>query len=79
MPTREALVWQCISCVLESKLIESANLLHGLPQFHRRAPLDVTLNSAVCRGARGVITAAPMPDKLLPSVCERDSLCQMQP
>ena len=69
MLTHEALLWQYVSCVVDAAIDSGDLMLHAMPLYHC-AQLDVFLGPSLYVGATNVITARPVPDKLLPLIAQ---------
>ncbi len=67
MLSRDAVIWQYVSCVADAAIAADDLALHALPLYHC-AQLDVFLGPAVYVGSTNVITAKPVPDNLLPLI-----------
>src|SRR5450631_124662 len=64
MLTHDAVLWQYVSCIVDASIAGDDLALHALPLYHC-AQLDVFLGPSIYVGATNVITARPVPDKLL--------------
>jgi len=64
MLTHDAVLWQYVSCVVDADIAAQDLTLHALPLYHC-AQLDVFFGPAIFMGSTSVITAKPVPDKLL--------------
>ncbi len=67
MLTHDAVLWQYVSCIVDAGISHDDIALHALPLYHC-AQLDVFLGPSIYVGATNVITARPVPDKLLPLI-----------
>lgn len=65
MLTHGAVMWQYVSCIVESGMAREDVMLHALPLFHC-AQLDAFLGPAVMLGMTNVIMAQPAPETILP-------------
>ena len=64
MLTHDAVLWQYVSCIVDAGINHEDLMLHALPLYHC-AQLDVFFGPAVMVGATNVITARPLPERLL--------------
>ncbi len=69
MLTHEAVLWQYVSCVVDAGIAHDDLMLHALPLYHC-AQLDVFFGPAVYVGATNVITAKPVPERLLALIAQ---------
>lgn len=65
MLSHDAVMWQYVSCIVDTEMTRSESMLHALPLYHC-AQLDVFLGPAVYLGMTSVITGQPSPDVILP-------------
>ena len=67
--THDAVLWQYVSCALNTEMTEHDLALHSMPLYHC-AQLDAFFGPAVYVGSTNIITAKPTPDNLI-SLIER--------
>lgn len=65
MLTHGAVLWEYQSCIIDCEWTADTIAVHALPLFHC-AQLDCMLGPALHVGARNIITAAPVPETLIP-------------
>lgn len=65
MLSHDAVMWQYVSCIVDTEMTRSESMLHALPLYHC-AQLDVFFGPAVYLGMTSVITGQPSPDVILP-------------
>jgi fatty-acyl-CoA synthase len=69
MLSHDAVLWQYVSCVVDTGIAADDLALHALPLYHC-AQLDVFLGPSIYVGGVNVITARPVPDNLLPLIAK---------
>ena len=67
MLTHDAVLWQYVSCIIDAGIAADDLMLHALPLYHC-AQLDVFFGPAIYIGATNIITAKPLPQRLLPLI-----------
>jgi fatty-acyl-CoA synthase len=69
MLTHDAVLSQYVSCILDAAIAADDLMLHALPLYHC-AQLDVFFGPAIYIGATNIITARPVPERLLPLIAQ---------
>jgi fatty-acyl-CoA synthase len=67
MLTHDAVLSQYVSCVIDAAIAADDLMLHALPLYHC-AQLDVFFGPAIYISASNIITARPVPERLLPLI-----------